>query len=262
MQVCISPCPNDTFAFGHLIQGNVDWSGPPLSFRYEDIQTLNQLGLSDNPPDVLKFSYGLWPKLMGSYRLLKTGSALGHGVGPLIVGRGSTKLEEREALLIPGIDTTAALLARRYFPNALLEVLSYEEILPALENDPNKAGVIIHESRFTYQDHRLQLLFDLGAHWEKETRSPLPLGGVAILKKHGEGLACQLEGSLKASVDMGWKNPEALTEFMQIHAQEMKPEVMEQHVQLYVNEDTRDLSDQGIRAIETLCNIGSDELWS
>jgi len=251
----VSPCPNDTFAFGPLILNLIEWSGPKLNFHYEDIQTLNQLGLGQTPPDILKFSYGCWPRLRKHYQLLRTGSALGFGVGPLIVGQGDQPIHERERLVIPGKDTTATLLAKRYFPSAHLEEISYERIIPLLQEDSTTAGVIIHESRFTYSQNGLKLLFDLGSHWEKDTQGPLPLGGVAILKKHGPELAKKIELGMQLSIDESWNNPDELLPFMQTHAQEMSPEVMQQHVDLYVNEDTKCLSPKGEKAIQNLCSI-------
>lgn len=261
LNVCISPCPNDTFAFGNIVLGNIRSDHFELNYEYEDIQTLNQLGLSDSPPDILKFSYGAWPRLKQKYRLLRVGSALGHGAGPLIVGKKGIPLEDRTVLLIPGLDTTACLLVKRYFPNATLKEISYDKILPALEKDEKAAGVIIHESRFTYHQHDLELLFDLGSHWEEDTKGPLPLGGVAILKKHGDERALLFENLLQDSINLAWKKPESTLEFMQKHAQEMEPEVMQQHVDLYVNQDTHQLSEKGIQAIETLCGLKGEGLW-
>lgn len=258
MKIAISPCPNDTFAFGHLHQKRVAWSGDPLSWRFLDIEALNTLALSVDAPEVIKFSYAIWPKLKKTHRLLPVGSAMGFGVGPLLVGQG----RDFKRVLVPGWNTTATVLAKRFLPDAELMPCRYDEILGRLAENPEEAGVIIHESRFTFAQHGLKLLVDLGGAWEEQTQLPLPLGGIAIRRDVPDPLARVFTQALRDSLDAAWDDGDSIRPFMAEHAQEMDDEVMQGHVELYVNEFTKRIGAAGLRAIETLTGSEVDQdLW-
>lgn len=257
LRVAISPCPNDTFVFGKWAMGDVPWNGPELLFEYHDIQELNQIGQSEDLPDVLKFSYALWPKLREHYRLSDVGSALGLGVGPLLVGLEGTDVEEIECILVPGFDTTAYRLQELYGPDVRIVEERYDRIMDRCLLERGVAGVIIHESRFTYQERGLACLLDLGQHWEMSTGCPLPLGAVAVHRRLDDTLASAVVQALGASLDSAWLDHSSILPLMKHHAQEMSESVMMEHVNLYVNQYTRHLCGQAHNAIRTLtgCDV-------
>lgn len=262
LRVAISPCPNDTFTFGPLILGRIPPSVHHFSFEFHDIEELNALGMSDDAPDMLKFSYAHFPKLSKNYRLLNVGSALGKGVGPLLVGQGELSLLERTKVYVPGICTTANLLLKRYgLPemdqNIEVEELRYDLIMKRLLEEPKNAGVIIHESRFTHESMGINTLMDLGQRWELGTKLPLPLGGIGVHRRWSEIDAKGIEESIKNSLAQAWETQHFLLPMMKSHAQEMDEEVMLNHVQLYVNEFTKDLGSLGLKAIQEICQMKS-----
>ena len=256
LRVAISPCPNDVAVFSAWILGLVPWAGPKVEFSFHDIQQLNELGLSDTAPDVLKFSYAVFPKLQKTYELAEVGSALGTGVGPLIVGHANMPLGECREMLIPGWDTTAALLCQRYAPaHVPRRVMRYDQILRMVAMDDALAGVIIHESRFSYAEHGLSLLLDLGTCWENETRLPLPLGGVGIRRHLAADVRQEFENTIRSSLDFAQAHPEQVRGLIKQHAQEMADDKMARHIALYVNDYTRELGATGRRAVELLCEM-------
>jgi 1,4-dihydroxy-6-naphthoate synthase len=254
LSIGFSPCPNDTFIFHALVTGVVPVSGVELTPRLEDVETLNQLALSAEL-DVTKVSYGAIPYLLDDYALLRSGGALGQGCGPLLVAREAMDPARlRDATIaIPGRLTTANLLLR-LFDSALPEgrVMPYGEIMPAVARGEIDAGLIIHESRFTYPQHGLVSLVDLGEWWEAETGAPIPLGAIVARRSLGPGLIRAVEAAIRESVDSAFRDPSASASYVAEHAQEMEPEVMRQHIDLYVNEFSRDVGPMGERAIEEL----------
>ncbi len=243
-----SPCPNDTFAFHALVHGLVD-----APFRVEpvllDIEELNQRARTSEL-DLTKLSFGAFGPVGDRYRLLRSGAALGHGVGPLVVARDPRELEEAR-IAIPGRDTTAFLLLRTAVPG-LGEVveLRYDRILAAVAGGEVDAGLIIHESRFTYADHGLVAVADLGEWWERETGLPVPLAGICA--RAGLPEAAAAEAAIRASVEYGLVHPEASRDYVRAHSQELSGEVCAAHIALYVNEFSVDLGDEGLAAVERL----------
>ena len=249
-----SPCPNDTFIFHALVSGAVQAPGVTFRERLEDVETLNRLAL-EGALDVTKVSYGAVPRLLEEYALLRSGGALGRGCGPLLVARPGTDPDSlREGrIAIPGRLTTAYLLLRLFDP-ALPEGVEmvYSDIMPAVSRGEVGAGLIIHESRFTYADHGLTCLVDLGEWWERETGAPIPLGGIMARRSLGERRIAEIEDAIRRSVEAAFADPARSAEYVRRHAQEMDPEVTRQHIALYVNDFSRDLGDDGERAIRTL----------
>ena len=244
-----SPCPNDTFAFHAIVHGLVD-----APFRVEpvllDIEELNRRAHTGRL-DLTKLSFGAFAGVGDRYRLLRSGAALGHGVGPLVVAREQRSLDSGR-VAIPGHETTAFLLFRLAYPALELEVveLRYDEILGAVEAGEVDAGLIIHESRFTYADHGLIKIADLGEWWEGETGLPVPLAGIcARADIDGTG---EIEAAIRASVEYAFAHPEASREYVRANSQEFSDEVCDQHIALYVNEFSVDLGDEGFAAIERL----------
>ena len=249
-----SPCPNDTFIFHALVSGIVGVEDVGFTPRLEDVETLNRLALSGEL-DVTKVSYGAIPRLLDRYALLRSGGALGRGCGPLLVAREPL---DREALrnatiAIPGRLTTANLLLRLFGPDFRDgREMVYSEIMPAVARGGVDAGLIIHESRFTYLDHGLVQVVDLGEWWEQETGAPIPLGGIIARRSLGEARIRRIESAIRASVEHALRDPGASAAYVAAHSQEMDPHVMRQHIDLYVNDFSVDVGEEGERAIREL----------
>ncbi len=248
-----SPCPNDTFAFHALVHGLVD---TPLRVRpvLLDIEELNHRA-HDGAFDVTKLSVGAFAAVGTRYRLLRSGAALGHGVGPLVVARTPLTLPElvSRPVAIPGRETTAYHLLRLAAP-ALQQVreLRYDRILAAVAGGEVDAGLIIHESRFTYAAHGLHCVADLGAWWEASTGLPVPLAGICVRDDCDEATALALEQAIRASVQFAFAHPDASRPYVRAHAQELSDAVCAQHIALYVNAWSLDVGDDGLLAIARL----------
>ena len=256
-----SPCPNDTFIFTPWVEGRIE-GAPPVVERYEDIDTLNRIALAGEP-DVVKISFHAFGHLRDRYVLLRSGGALGRGCGPLVVARTAFDADTLagRSVAIPGRLTTAALLVRLFapaLPDANIVVMPFHEIMPAVCGGQVDAGVIIHESRFTYQRHGLTRIVDLGEWWERETGHAIPLGGIAMRRDLGADLARRTELTLTASVDYAHAHPEHVWPTIRRHAQEMEDDVMRQHIALYVNDFTRDYGAEGEAAIDYLLGKAND----
>jgi 1,4-dihydroxy-6-naphthoate synthase len=248
-----SPCPNDTFAFYALAHGLVE---APFRVRpvLLDIEELNRRA-HDAVFDLTKLSVGAFAGVGTRYRLLRSGAALGHGVGPLLVARTPVPLSDAAAgrIAIPGKETTAFRLLQLAAPR-LGEVveLRYDRILPAVARGEVDAGLIIHESRFTFADHGLSQVADLGDWWEEETGLPVPLAGICARADLDSDLVAAAERAIRASVARAFGNPSESRAWVRSHAQEMSDEVCDAHIRLYVNEHSLDLGDDGMRAVERL----------
>lgn len=248
-----SPCPNDTFAFHALVHGLVE-TPVPVRPVLLDIEELNQ-SAQNGAFELTKLSFGAFPSVGDRYRLLRSGAALGRGVGPLVVTREATSLTDAAAsrIAIPGYDTTAFLLLRLAAPE-LGEVveLRYDRILDAVARGEVDAGLIIHESRFTYADHGLVAVADLGEWWEAETGLPIPLAGICVRSDLDRETVARLERAVRASVEYAFSEPAASRAYVREHSQELSDEVCDAHIRLYVNEFSLDLGDEGLAAIDLL----------
>jgi 1,4-dihydroxy-6-naphthoate synthase len=249
-----SPCPNDTFAFHALVSGLVD---SPVQVRpvMADIEELNRRAHGGELP-LTKLSFGALAQLRDTYEPLRAGAALGRGVGPLVVAREPMSLEQAAAgpIAIPGRDTTAFLLLRMAAGDALGEVveLRYDEVLGAVERGDAASGLIIHESRFTYADHGLERIADLGEWWEQRSGMPLPLATICLRRDVDPALRDPIEQALRASVQHAFDHPDASAAFVREHAQELDEDVQRRHIELYVNDYTLDLGADGAAAIDAL----------
>jgi 1,4-dihydroxy-6-naphthoate synthase len=254
LEVGYSPCPNDTFTFHALVTGAVPCPGVVWRPLLEDVETLNRLAFARKLP-VTKISFHALGRLRGEYALLRSGAALGRGAGPLLVARKGSRLATlREArIAIPGTWTSAALLLRLFEPRAAnLIAMPFHEILPAVAGGDLDAGLIIHESRFTYRDHGLELLADLGEWWERESGLPTPLGAIAADRRLDPELEEAIEHALRSSVAHARAHPEESRDYVRRHAQELASDVVERHIALYVNDFSEDLGDEGLRAVKAL----------
>ena len=248
-----TPCPNDAFAFHALVQGLV-----PVPFGVEpvlcDIEELNRRAAAADLR-LTKLSFGAAAAAGDRYRLLRSGAALGRGVGPLVVAREAAALEDVAGgrIAVPGRETTAFLLLRLAAP-ALGEVveLRYDRILDAVVAGEVDAGLIIHESRFTYREHGLVSVADLGEWWEGETGLPVPLAGIFARSDLEPDLADEAEAAIRASVEYAFAHPEASRDYVRSLAHELSDEVCAAHIALYVNEHSVDIGDEGLAAIDRL----------
>lgn len=248
-----SPCPNDTFAFHALTFGLID---TPIQITpvLLDIEELNRRA-HDGAFDLTKMSVGAFAAVGDRYRLLRSGAALGHGVGPLIVTRTPMSLAEavRGTVAIPGRETTAYRLLRLAAPSLESVVeMRYDQILRAVSSGVVDAGLIIHESRFTYADHGLHKAVDLGDWWEHETNLPVPLAGICARADMDAATRAEVERAIRLSVQYAFDHPAASRDYVRANAQEMSDDVCDQHIALYVNAHSLDVGDDGLKAIARL----------
>ena len=250
MKIAYSPCPNDTFVFHAWAHGLVP-SAPPLEVTFADIDVTNTAA-ERGEFDVVKVSYAALPWLIDQYALLPSGGALGRGCGPLVLTRGDVPSVDGRSVAVPSLRSTAYLLFRLWASGqrpSRIDVVPFTSIMPAVRDGRYDAGLVIHEARFTYPSYGLTALVDLGAWWEGDTGLPIPLG--AILARRSLDVA-SLGRAARASVEYAWAHPAASASYVAAHADEMSPEVQQQHIALYVNEFTRDLGEEGYAAAAAL----------
>jgi 1,4-dihydroxy-6-naphthoate synthase len=267
MKIAFSPCPNDTFVFHAWVHGLIP-GAPELEVTYADIDITNGLAARPGGPDVLKISYAALPWVLEEYALLPCGGALGRGCGPLVLTANREAAEREPEVLtgkriaVPSERSTAYLLFRlwaaRHVPEGFGEivVMPFHEIMPAVRDGRIDAGLVIHEARFTYPSYGLTLLTDLGSWWEQDRKLPIPLG--AIIARRSLDLAAIAEWT-RASVKYAWAHPEASRSYVLSHAQEMDPQVAQAHIDLYVNEFTEGLGDDGYAAVHALLHRAAQE---
>ncbi|MGH3715676.1 MAG: 1,4-dihydroxy-6-naphthoate synthase [Micromonosporaceae bacterium] len=261
MSLAISPCPNDTFAFHALVHGLVP-GAPAVDVTYADVDVTNTEA-ERGAYDLVKVSYAALPWLLDRYALLPCGGALGRGCGPLVLTRGETDPERAVGggtVAIPGERTTAYLLFRLWsekFPPERTVIMPFDQIMGAVRNGEVAAGLVIHEARFTYPSYGLHSVADLGEWWERETGLPIPLG--AILARRGPAGVdpAAAAGWIRESVRRAHTDPAASAAYVRDHAQEMEPEVIRRHIELYVNRFTEELGDEGYAAVDTLLRRAS-----
>lgn len=264
MKIAFSPCPNDTFIFHALVHGLVP-GAPGFDVTYADIDVTNSWAASGNGPEVLKISYAALPWVLKEYALLPCGGALGRGCGPLVLTKEANQdpaVLSNCKVAVPSERSTAYLLFRlwaaQHVPGGVGEivVMPFNEIMPAVRDGLIDAGLVIHEARFTYSSYGLNLMTDLGNWWEADTGLPIPLG--AIIARRSLDLET-LAGWIRQSVEYAWKNPKLSEEYVLNHAQEMDPEVAQAHINLYVNDFSADLGEDGYAAIKALLGRAAKE---
>jgi 1,4-dihydroxy-6-naphthoate synthase len=250
----ISTCPNDTFAFHGLMTRAVDWRG--LDFRIEllDVETLNERLLAGDF-DVCKASFHAALRAAADLVVLPSGSALGFGVGPLLLATAADARPTHpgQLTLCPGRHTTAALLFDLFHPrSSRVEHVVFSDIMPRLEARTADFGVCIHEGRFTWEARGLALVEDLGTRWETDTGCPLPLGGIVASRRLPAATIAAVQRVVHDSLTLALGNRDAALPTMRRHAQEFDDKVLMQHVDLYVNDWTLDLGPTGKRALDAL----------
>ena len=254
-----SPCPNDTFIFDALVNKKIDTEGFDLDVRLEDVETLNQWAL-EGKLDITKLSFPAFFRSLKHYSLLNAGSAIGKGVGPLLITDSQQEINDDEinqaSIALPGIHTTANLLFTYAYPEATdKKFMLFSAIEDALVNKEADLGVIIHENRFTYQQKGLKKVKDLGEYWEEKMELPLPLGGIAINQSVKRSVALKVNELIRKSLEYAYKNYPELPGYVKQHSLTMSEDVMRQHIDLYVNNYTLDLGEDGKLAIESLHQV-------
>ncbi|UKT63529.1 menaquinone biosynthesis family protein [Pedobacter mucosus] len=263
-----SPCPNDTFIFDALIHQKIDTEGLTFEVCFDDVETLNQKAMN-GVLDITKLSFHAFAYAADKYALLDAGSALGFGVGPLLISKKYTpeslivELEKGNVDLrvgIPGKYTTANFLMGIAYPQLQnKQEMVFSEIESALLNGQIDLGLIIHENRFTYQDKGLTKIVDLGDYWEKLTGCAIPLGGIVINRSLDITVQQKVNRLIRKSVEYAFANPKSSIDFIRKHAQAMDEAVMYKHIELYVNQYSIDLGVDGRKAIDTLFNLALEK---
>jgi len=259
-----SPCPNDTFIFDALVNRKISPEGLEFETVLEDVETLNQWALKGNL-HITKLSFPALFQSVDKYLLLDAGSALGKGVGPLLVSKtkllaGRTPPEKNDispvnekTIALPGINTTANLLFSFAYPEATQKkFMIFSAIEDSVLNGEADLGVIIHENRFTYQQRGLHKVIDLGDYWETKMKAPVPLGGIAISRSISKPIALKINALIRKSIEFAFQNYPSVSDYVKQHSQSLSEEVMRQHIDLYVNTYSLSLGEEGRSAIKIL----------
>ena len=258
-----SPCPNDTFIFDALVNKKISTEGLEVDAVLEDVETLNKWAL-EGRLDITKLSFPAFFQSIDRYVLLDAGSALGKGVGPLLVSKSKLYTENTQdgmtnqplddkTIVLPGANTTANLLFSFAFPEARQKkFMIFSGIEDAVLNGDADLGVIIHENRFTYVQKGLQKVLDLGDYWETKMHTPIPLGGIAISRSADKPVALKINSLIRNSLEFAFKNYPVISGYVKQHSQSLSEDVMRQHIDLYVNNYSLSLGEEGKSAIKTL----------
>jgi 1,4-dihydroxy-6-naphthoate synthase len=257
-----SPCPNDTFIFDAMVHGRIDTEGLEFDYFLADVEELNRKAIASEV-DITKLSYHAYAYVAHNYLILDSGSALGYRNGPLLISKhdiGTSGLETKR-IAIPGKYTTANLLFSIAWPEAKnKKEYLFSDIEKALLDEEADAGLIIHETRFTYQKKGLHKLADMGEYWEELTGMPIPLGAIVINRNIPEDVALKVNRILKRSLEYAYKDSFASYDFVAGNAKEMDSTVMNNHIKLFVNEFSLDLGARGREAINVLFNISGQKM--
>jgi 1,4-dihydroxy-6-naphthoate synthase len=253
-----SPCPNDTFIFDALVNKKIDTGGFEFEVVLEDVQTLNEWAL-ESRLDISKISYGVLASVLPNYILLNSGGALGKGAGPLLITKYDVKNTETVddmLVAVPGKNTTAHVLFSLAFPQVKQKkFMIFSQIEDAVLSGEVDAGVIIHENRFTYEEKGLKKIMDLGEFWENETGFPIPLGGIVMKREIQEPIRQKIDELIKKSLEYAFLHYPEVSDYVKQHAQEMEEKVMRQHIDLYVNNYSLQLGNDGRAAIQQFLSV-------
>lgn len=254
LSLAYSPCPNDTFMFHDLAIGCLRLPGYEIEPYLHDVETLNSFALQERF-DITKLSFYAYLKVREHYDILATGAALGFGCGPILIGKKAVKRSELAncRIAIPGKLTTAHLLFLLWAPKVTHKLfVTYDQIFEYIVSGKADCGILIHESRFTYEQAGFQKILDLGSWWEEKTSLPVPLGCIAIHKRLPTELVKSFETLLKQSIKNSLANPETALGYIRQHAQEMDENVLLRHIETFVNQYSLDLGKEGMAAVTKL----------
>ncbi|MDF1548456.1 MAG: 1,4-dihydroxy-6-naphthoate synthase [Bacteroidales bacterium] len=251
LRLGFSTCPNDTFIFDAMVHHKIDTKGIEFELLLADVEELNKIAFQGEI-DITKLSYHAYAYASEQYKLLDSGSALGDNNGPLLISKRKIYPDEVEdlSIAVPGKYTTANLLLSIAYPKSLKKKeYLFSDIEEAVLSNEVDAGLIIHENRFTYEKKGLRKIIDLGEYWQEHTKMPIPLGGIVVNRKLTNDLQLMINKMVRESLEFAYKNPESSLSFMKQYAQEMSREIMQKHVDLYVNNYSLDLGKNGKKAI-------------
>ncbi len=262
-RLAYSSCPNDTFIFKAMARQMIDLRGYEFDVVLEDVETLNQ-NAKKGIYDITKLSFAALGSLMDQYALLRTGSALGMGCGPLVISLPGRSMADKKELVVavPGMGTTACHLFRFYMEDVFpgkkftLVPMPFETVMPAVIEKNADFGVIIHEGRFVYPSLGLEMEADLGQWWEKKMKLPIPLGCIAVRRGMNPAIAMDIQELIGQSIDHAVLHPAMAYDYIKIHAQELDEDVIHQHIRLYVNEFSRDIGKAGEEAVTVFFEKG------
>jgi len=256
-----SPCPNDTFIFDAMVHGRIDTEGLDFDYFMADVEELNRRALASEA-DITKISFHVYSYIAGNYLILDSGSALGHRNGPLLISKhplNSLELKDKR-IAIPGKYTTANLLFSIAWPEAKKKTeYLFSDIEEVLLREEADAGLLIHETRFSYEKKGLRKIADLGEYWENLTGLPIPLGAIVINRKIPEEIAFKVNRILRRSIEFAMKDSSASYDFVSGNAREMDSTVMNRHIKLYVNEYSLSLGKHGKEAVKVLFRIANEK---
>ena len=253
-----SSCPNDTFIFKAIAKNLIPMPDMDFNIALEDVETLNQHAASGSY-HITKLSFAALGRLLDRYALLRTGSALGEGCGPLLISLPGRQMDDSKTpvVAVPGLGTTANHLFHFYmadlFPGVTPEIraMPFETVMPAVTKKEADFGVIIHEGRFVYQTMNLEMKADLGQWWEDKTGLPIPLGCIAVRRDMDRETACRIQNLIGRSIDHAFAHPDLGADYIRAYAQELEESVIRQHIGLYVNDYSRDIGERGTLAVTT-----------
>ncbi len=257
-RLAYSSCPNDTFIFKAIARRLIDLEGREFDICIDDVEALNQAAVQLTH-DITKLSFAALGNLLDRYALLRSGAALGSGCGPLVVSRPGRSLADAAGktptVAVPGMGTTAYHLFRFFMADRFPEVdftltpMSFEKIMPAVVDETADFGLIIHEGRFVYPSLGLERVADLGQWWEDKTELPIPLGCMAVRRDMDPDTACRIQALIRKSIDHAFAHPDLGADYIRQHAQELDDTVIRQHIDLYVNDYSKDLGETGEQAV-------------
>lgn len=256
-----SPCPNDTFIFDAMVHGRVDTEGLEFEYYLADVEELNRRAFTGEP-DITKMSFYAYAYAAQDYLILDSGSAIGHRNGPLLISKKMTdpSMLKNARIAIPGKYTTANMLFSIVWPDALNKTeYLFSDIERALLNNEVDAGLIIHETRFTYNKKGLLKIADMGEYWEKITGLPIPLGTIVINRRIKTETALKVNRIIRRSLEFAYHDSLASYDFVVANANEMEGMVMNRHIKLFVNKFTLNLGKEGKRAINELYRIAGEK---
>ncbi|NLJ44135.1 MAG: 1,4-dihydroxy-6-naphthoate synthase [Bacteroidales bacterium] len=256
-----SPCPNDTFIFDALVNGRIDTEGLEFDYKLADVEELNHRAFRGEA-DITKISCHAFPFAANNYLILDSGSALGYGNGPLLVAKpGFDTLKMNSSVIaIPGKYTTANLLFSIAWPGAVnKKEYLFSDIVDVILSGKADAGLIIHETRFTYHLKGLTMIADMGEFWEKLTGLPIPLGAIVISRRIPEEVSLKFNSLLRKSIEYAMENSSASSGFVASNAREMEKTVIDRHIKMFVNEFSLDLGTDGKKAFSRLFGLAHEK---
>lgn len=258
----ISTCPNDTFIYENLIAG-LEKSPFEWDVHFADVQTLNEM-VRRGELDVAKVSAQVYPKIESGYVCLSCGGAIGYGCGPLLLSSKGDTFDANLPVTLPGSETTAALLYRFWHSRTQSTPLSvnyalFDQVYRSLREKSAPQGVVIHEHRFTWKRDGLYLLQDLGAFWEENTGTPIPLGIAVARRSLGAEAIASVENEIRESLRLAQNRSEMVTPFIDEKAQIDDTEVMKSHIRMFVNDFSENVGERGLASLEYLWKLVKSE---